>query len=42
MHMGRVKGALQLRSKRYGQIHFAQVPERVLTMGFVEFRRFDG
>jgi len=26
-----VKGVLQLLSKRYGHIHFAQVPERVLT-----------
>jgi len=30
-----VKGALQLPSKRYGLIHFDQVPEQVLTESFV-------
>jgi len=31
----RVKGALQLLINRYGQIRFAQVPERVSTQSFV-------
>jgi len=31
----RVEGALQLLMSRYGSIRFAQVPERVLTKGFV-------
>ena len=31
----RLKGSLQLRSKRYGNIHFARVPERVLIESFV-------
>jgi len=31
----RVKAARQLLSNRYGQIHFAQVPERVSTKSFV-------
>ena len=30
-----LKGALQLRINRYGEIRFAQVPERVLTKSFV-------
>jgi len=29
------EGALQLLINRYGKIHFAQVPERVLTKRFV-------
>jgi len=31
----RVQGALQLLSKSYGYIHFAEVSERVLTQSFV-------
>jgi len=35
LNLERVKGALQLLINRYGQIRFAQVPERVSTQSFV-------